>query len=97
MSEQDLVEIDNTLEGKVEQLIEEIEKETNSYVRKEIRKERNELKKCVKIIREDFIPRMAKYKEQNEIFAIETAIRKQIKKRRYLYAYERRTYEKWTT
>lgn len=68
MSEQDLVEIANTLEGKVEQLTEEIEKETDSSVRKEIRKERTELKKYMKKIREDFIPRMAKYKEQNEIF-----------------------------
>ena len=67
-NEQDLVGIANKLEGKIEQLTEEIEKETDSSVRKEIRKERNELKKSVKKMREDFIPRMAKYKEQNEIF-----------------------------
>lgn len=56
------------LEEKVEQLTEEIEKETNPSVRKEIRKKRSQLKKYAKQMREDFIPRMSKYKEQNETF-----------------------------
>ena len=68
IDEQTLEEVANELEDKVEQLTEEIEKEPDPSVRKEIRKERSQFKKSVKQIREDFIPRMAKYKEQNNIF-----------------------------
>src|SRR5699024_2481140 len=67
-SEQDLTEIANKLDEKVEQLTKKIENENNSAIRKEIRKERSQLKKSAKQIREDFIPRMAKYAEQNETF-----------------------------
>ena len=59
-SEQDLTEIANKLDEKVEQLTKKIENENNSAIRKEIRKERSQLKKSAKQIREDFIPRMAK-------------------------------------
>jgi hypothetical protein len=68
IDEQDLKEIASELEGKVEKLTEKIEKEINPTVRKDLRGERSQIKKCVKIIREDFIPRMAKYKEQSTIF-----------------------------
>ncbi len=56
------------LEEKVETLTEEIEIESCTHIRKEKRKERSTLKKSVKLIRQDFIERLAKYKEQNEIF-----------------------------
>jgi len=57
-----------TLKKKVEELTEEIEKKTVPSERKEIRKERSQLRKVVKQIKEDFIPRMAKYKEQQATF-----------------------------
>ena len=68
ISEDKLEEVAKELEEKVEELTKEIEKETDAEIRKEKRQERSQLKKSVKQIREDFLPRMAKYKEQNEIF-----------------------------
>jgi hypothetical protein len=68
ITEQNLQNIAEALEEKVETLTEEIEKETDSSIRKEKRQERSQLKKTVKQIQEDFIPRLAKYKEQNKIF-----------------------------
>ncbi|WP_062353753.1 IS1182 family transposase [Bacillus kwashiorkori] len=68
IDEQDLTETAIVLEEKVKQLTEEIKKEKDPSVRKEKRKERSQIKKCVKQIQEDSIPRLAKYKEQNEIF-----------------------------
>ena len=68
VNEEELEEIADQLEEKVDQLTREIEEEKDSSVRKEIRKERTTLKKVVKQIREDFVPRMTKYKEQTKIF-----------------------------
>src|SRR5690554_1458833 len=68
VTEQELEQIANDLEEKVEELTEEIEKKTVPSERKEIRKERSQLRKVVKQIKEDFIPRMAKYKEQQATF-----------------------------
>ncbi|EIJ80625.1 hypothetical protein PB1_09702 [Bacillus methanolicus PB1] len=45
-----------------------MENETNTEVRKEKRKELRKWKKPLKLIREDFLPRLAKYNEQNETF-----------------------------
>ncbi|WP_339230226.1 IS1182 family transposase [Aeribacillus sp. FSL K6-2833] len=68
ITEQNLEEIAKEIEEKVETLTEEIEKETDTSIRKEKRKKRSQLKKSVKQIREDFLPRMARYKEQKEMF-----------------------------
>ncbi|MGP7819699.1 hypothetical protein ACTXGU_21565 [Niallia sp. 01092] len=62
-----LEEVTIKLEEKVEALTKEIEEETNTEVRKEKRKERSQWKKPLKLIREDFSPRLAKYNEQNAI------------------------------
>lgn len=66
--EQTLEEVAEKLESKVETLTEEIEKEPVTAVRKEMRRKRSQLKKTLKLIREDFLPRLAKYKHQNETF-----------------------------
>ncbi|KSU83967.1 hypothetical protein AS180_21195, partial [Priestia veravalensis] len=66
--EHDLEEVAKEIEEKVETLTEEIEKETDTQIRKEKRQERSKWKKPLKLIRENFLPRIAKYKEQNEIF-----------------------------
>jgi len=63
-----LEEIAETLEEKVEALSEEIKNETNAEVRKEIRQKRSLFTKPIKLIRKDFLPRLANYKEQNETF-----------------------------
>ncbi|KEF38794.1 transposase, IS4 family [Schinkia azotoformans MEV2011] len=68
MEEYHLETIAQELEEKVEALTEEIERESDSTVRKEKRQERSKWKKPLKLIRENFLPRLAKYKEQNEIF-----------------------------
>jgi transposase len=68
ITEQELVEVAEELEVKVDALTEVIENETDKEIRKEKRQERSQLKKSIKQIREDFIPRMTKYKEQNETF-----------------------------
>ena len=56
------------LEEKVEKLSEEIEKETDTNIHKDKQHKRSQWKKFVKQIREDFILRQVKYKEQKEIF-----------------------------
>ena len=68
MTEQNLEKIANQLDEKVEKLNKEVEQEPNTKIRKEKRQKRNEWKKHVKLIREDFLPRLAKYKEQNKLF-----------------------------
>ena len=67
-TEQDLETVAQKIEEKVEKLTEEIEKETDSQIRKEKRQKRTQWKKPLKLIRENFLPRLATYKEQNEIF-----------------------------
>ncbi|WP_453996256.1 IS1182 family transposase [Bacillus nitroreducens] len=67
ITEQELVEVAEELEEKVEALTKVIDSETDKDVRKEKRQERSQLKKSIKQIREDFIPRMTKYKEHNEV------------------------------
>lgn len=56
------------LETQVNALTDSIEAEENVTVRKEIRSQRSVLKKPLKLIREDFLPRLDKYKKQHEIF-----------------------------
>jgi transposase len=56
------------LEEKVAELTEEIEKEQDTKIRKEMRQERSKWKKPLKLIRENFIPRLAQYEEQSESF-----------------------------
>ncbi|WP_142353973.1 IS1182 family transposase [Fredinandcohnia onubensis] len=68
ITEQELIEVAEELEVKVDALTEVIENEMDKEIRKEKRQERSQLKKSIKQIREDFIPRMTKYKEQNETF-----------------------------
>jgi len=68
ITEQELETVAKEIEEKVEILTEEIEKETDPKIRKEKRQERSTWKKPLKSIRENFLPRLAKYKEQNEIF-----------------------------
>jgi len=68
VDEQDLEAVANELEEKVEQLTKKIEEETTSSVRKEMRRERTQIKKTIKKIKEDYIPRMTKYKEQKQVF-----------------------------
>ncbi|MBE3569795.1 MAG: IS1182 family transposase [Bacillales bacterium] len=68
ITEHHLETVAKKIEEKVETLTEEIEKETDTKIRKEKRQERSKWKKPLKLIRENFLPRLAKYKEQNEIF-----------------------------
>lgn len=68
ITEQELETVAKEIEEKVETLTEEIEKETDTEIRKKKRQERSKWKKPLKLIRENFLPRMAKYQEQNEIF-----------------------------
>lgn len=56
------------LEKHIDVLSDEMEKETNTEIRKEKRKTRSTWKNSLKLIRKDFLPRLAKYKAQNEIF-----------------------------
>ncbi|TCS77393.1 transposase, partial [Tepidibacillus fermentans] len=63
-----LEEIAVGLETHVAALSDVIEKGTNTEFRKEKRKRRTEWKKSLKLIREDFLPRLAQYKAQKEIF-----------------------------
>ena len=56
------------LEEKAEALSEEIEKTNEVSVRKAIRSRRSALRKPIKLIRDDFIPRIEKYKKHHEIF-----------------------------
>ncbi|WP_369903342.1 IS1182 family transposase [Bacillus manliponensis] len=66
--EHTLEEAAKEIEENVEKLTKEIEKETDTKIRKEKRQERSKWKKSFKMIRENFLPRIAKYKEQNENF-----------------------------
>jgi transposase len=68
MTEQKLEAIAAKIEEKVEGLTKEIETEQDPETRKEKRQERSQWKKPLKLIRENFLPRLAKYKEQNETF-----------------------------
>ncbi|MGG3644332.1 transposase, partial [Bacillus gobiensis] len=61
-------EIATQLETNVQSLSVEIEEEKDTAVRKEKKKKRSDIKKPLKLIREDFLPRLAKYKVQNETF-----------------------------
>ncbi|HZG58897.1 MAG TPA: IS1182 family transposase, partial [Anoxybacillus sp.] len=63
-----LESIAKEIEGKIDTITEEIEKETDTDLRKEKRQERNKWKKPLKMIRQNFLPRLAKYKKQKEIF-----------------------------
>jgi hypothetical protein len=63
-----LEEVAHQLEETVEALTKEVENETNTEVRKEKRKELRKWKKPLKLIREDYLPRLAKYNQQNEAF-----------------------------
>ncbi len=63
-----LEEVTTKLEAKVETLNEEIHEEENTKVRKSIRKRRHTLQKPLKLIRENFLPRLAKYAKQKETF-----------------------------
>jgi transposase len=56
------------LEEKVDRLTEQIAQASGSEERKGLRKERSALKKPLKQIREDFLPRLAKYEQQKAIF-----------------------------
>ncbi|WP_243289810.1 IS1182 family transposase [Bacillus sp. FJAT-47783] len=68
MTEQKLEAIAAKIEEKVEGLTKEIETEQDPETRKEKRQKRSQWKKPLKLIRENFLPRLAKYKEQNETF-----------------------------
>ncbi|MEJ8548837.1 IS1182 family transposase, partial [Brevibacillus borstelensis] len=63
-----LEEIAVGLETHIAVLSDEMEKEANTEVRKEKRKRQSTWKKSLKLIRKDFLPRLAKYKAQNETF-----------------------------
>lgn len=56
------------LKEKIEMLTEEIEKEEDTEVRKEKRQIRSKWRKSYKLIRENYLPRLAKYKEQKKSF-----------------------------
>ncbi|OQM44138.1 transposase, partial [Anoxybacillus sp. UARK-01] len=68
ITEHHLETVAKEIEEKVETLTEEIEKEPETKIRKEKRQECRKWKKPLKLIRENFLPRLATYKEQNEIF-----------------------------
>ncbi|WP_424769456.1 IS1182 family transposase [Paenibacillus sp. sgz302251] len=57
-----------TLEEKIDELTEQITEETSSEERKELRKHRSALRKPLKHIREDFLPRLAQYDGQKSRF-----------------------------
>ncbi|MDN4527735.1 transposase, partial [Fictibacillus fluitans] len=63
-----LEEAATILDEEITSLTSAIEKETDTEKRKEMRKKRRIYKKPLKRIRQDFLPRLAKYKEQNELF-----------------------------
>lgn len=56
------------LEEKIEGLDKQIAKESSSEQRKVMRKQRSALKKPLKLIREDALPRLAKYEQQKACF-----------------------------
>ncbi|MBB3905937.1 hypothetical protein [Anoxybacteroides rupiense] len=67
-TEHHLETVTKEIEEKVETLTEEIEKETETKIRRKKRQECRKWKKLLNLIRENFLPRLATYKEQNEIF-----------------------------
>lgn len=62
-----LEEMAEAMEEQVASLTEAIDSETDTEKRKELRSKRSKWKKPVKAIREDFLPRLAKYKQHHEI------------------------------
>lgn len=67
-SPEELEAVANQLEAKVNSLSEEIESTKEIPARKELRARRSELKKPLKLIRKDFIPRVQKYQTHLETF-----------------------------
>lgn len=63
-----LKEAAEVLEEKVERLTEQMAEESSREERKELRKQRSALKKPLKLIREDLLPRLAKYDAQKAYF-----------------------------
>lgn len=93
ITEHHLETVAKEIEEKVGTLTEEMEKETDSKIRKEKRQELSKWKKPLKLIRENFLPRLAKYKEQNEIFGDRNSYSKTDKDATF-NAHEGRSYEK---
>ena len=56
------------LEDKVEELTRQLTQESSSEGRKALRKQRSAMKKPLKHIRGDFLPRLAKYEQQKAVF-----------------------------
>ncbi|MFS0616118.1 IS1182 family transposase, partial [Lederbergia ruris] len=67
-SVEQLEAVANQLETQVNTLTEEIEATEERPVQKELRARRSALKKPIKLIRTDFIPRIQKYKKHHETF-----------------------------
>ena len=65
---EELAILADQLDEQVEVLTEMIDEETETPIRKELRRRRSILKKPVKLIRENFIPRKVKYTLQMETF-----------------------------
>ena len=65
---EELEEMAQAMEEQVEVLTEAIEAEKDAGKRKELRSKRSQWKKPVKSIREDFLPRLEKYRQHHEIF-----------------------------
>ncbi|WP_199925726.1 IS1182 family transposase [Paenibacillus bouchesdurhonensis] len=63
-----LEEAASVLDEKIESLTEQIAEESNVDNRKEMRMQRSALKKPLRLIREDFLPRLAKYDAQKACF-----------------------------
>lgn len=68
ITEQGLEAIVTKIEEKIGTPTEEIEKEQEPKIQKRKKQERCQWKKTLKLIPENFLPPLAKYKEQNEIF-----------------------------
>jgi hypothetical protein len=63
-----LKEVADVLEEKVEELTDQMDKVNNSEEKKNVRQERSTLKQSLKQIRENFLPRFAKYEQQRACF-----------------------------
>lgn len=68
VTESNLEKVAEELKEKVASLTKGIEQETETALRKEKRKERSKWKKPLKLIRENFLPRLTKYQEQKKTF-----------------------------
>ncbi|WP_179860967.1 IS1182 family transposase [Bhargavaea cecembensis] len=66
-SVEELMETVSRLEGQEEILTDKIEKETDTAVRKGIRRKRSVIRRKLKSVRDDFIPRKEKYAAQLEV------------------------------